>query len=114
MPRDFHRSPSLNSPAATPSTDDAPPRVDQPGAGGPVVASGHWTSIGFSSARDWQALTDSLARTGAEQPWDLRGIAQLDLVVFDKQINRLRRLAFKNDHVPTGKLHFSAEKSAGI
>ncbi len=91
MPRDFHRSPSLNSPAATPSTDDAPPRVDQPGAGGPVVASGHWTSIGFSSARDWQALTDSLARTGAEQPWDLRGIAQLDHIGAQLLWNHWRR-----------------------
>jgi phospholipid/cholesterol/gamma-HCH transport system permease protein len=79
MPRAPLRSPTLNSPAAPPPTDDdAPPRIERAAADGPVVARGRWTSLGFSSRRDWEALASSLEGTSVEQAWDLRGITQLD------------------------------------
>jgi hypothetical protein len=79
MPRAPLRSPTLNSPAAPPPTDDdASPRIERAAADGPVVARGRWTSLGFSSRRDWESLASSLEGTSVEQAWDLRGITQLD------------------------------------
>ena len=71
--------PAAPRPAPTaPMTGDDAPRVEPRDGQGPVVASGRWTALAFSSARDWQALTRSLEGTSVEQSWDLRGIVQLD------------------------------------
>src|SRR5574343_960013 len=42
------------------------------------------------------------------------GVAQFGLVVFDVEVNRLRRLAFEDDHVPAGELQFGTEVATGI
>ena len=39
---------------------------------------------------------------------------QFGLVVLDRQVNRLGRLALEDDHVPAGVLHLGAEEAAGI
>jgi len=70
--------PLLPASHAVQGDTDAAPRVERQGDAGAVAAHGRWTSLAFSHPRDWQALTRSLEGTGVDQPWDLRGIAQLD------------------------------------
>ena len=80
-------TPAPADPAPVPATaapvaaGSAAPRVEATGA--VVAARGRWTALAFSSAADWKALADSLARLAAPQDgaaWDLRGIEQLDHV----------------------------------
>ena len=78
MPPAAPRPESLPASPARQGDTDAAPRVERQGDQGVVTALGRWTSLAFSQPRDWQALTQSLEGTGVDQPWDLRGIAQLD------------------------------------
>ena len=39
---------------------------------------------------------------------------KLRVVVFDQEINRVRRPAFEDDHIVTGILHLVAEEAAGV
>ena len=67
---------SAPTPEPDGEADDASPGVERQGEGegGVVTGHGRWTSLAFSSQRNWQALTRSLEGTSADQPWDLRGI----------------------------------------
>ena len=58
-------------------------------------------------------LEDRLGVPGALAP-DLVGGEQLRLVVLDVQVDRLRRLALEDDHVPAGEAQLGAEIAARV
>ncbi len=75
--------PAPASPAfSNDATGDSRPRVEGRTHDGHEwqVASGLWTSLAMSSPPAWHALAQNLAgiRVGADAPWDVRAIEQLD------------------------------------
>ena len=60
-----------------------------------------------------QTLDGFLGFPAALAP-QVRRIAQLGLVVFQREINRFRGFALENNHVPAGVLQLGAKETAGI
>ncbi|MDT4857798.1 hypothetical protein FQZ97_922340 [compost metagenome] len=79
----------------------------------------HAVFTGLADAGDAQqrvlqaGLEDFLGLPHALAP-EVAGIAQLGGVVVDVEVDRLGRLAFKNDHVPAGHLELGAPVAARV
>ncbi len=62
----------------------------------------------------WCLVFDPLVRVPDAGAPDIGGVVDLALVIEDRDIDRLGRLALEDDHVPAGELQFGTEVAAGV